>query len=60
MSYSETKSSKVISFKKENLKVKIFTSREEMGEYAAYDVSAKINELLKKKAVINMIFAAAP
>lgn len=60
MSYSETKSSKVISFKKENLEVKIFTSREEMGEYAAYDVSAKINELLEKKAVINMIFAAAP
>ena len=60
MSYSETKGSKVISFRKENLEVRIFSSREEMGEFAAYDVAAKINELLKKKAVINMIFAAAP
>ena len=47
-------------FKKENLTVKIFPNRDEMGTDAAKDVSSKINELLGKKDELNMIFAAAP
>ena len=47
-------------FKKENLTVKIFPNRDEMGLDAAKDVSKKINELLAKKDELNMIFAAAP
>jgi glucosamine-6-phosphate deaminase len=43
-----------------NLKVKIFETREEMGNYAANEVSQTIRELLKKKDMINIIFAAAP
>ena len=47
-------------FTKDKLKVKIFPTRGEMGEAAARDVAACINELLLKKDEINMIFAAAP
>lgn len=60
MLYSETKSSRLRSFQKDELVVKISHTRKEMGEVAAQDVSAKINELLEKKPEINMIFAAAP
>ena len=42
------------------LKVKIFETRSDMGRNAAYDVSQKIKELLMKKDIINIIFAAAP
>lgn len=48
------------SFNRDNLSVKIFDTRSLMGEYAAAEVSKKINELLKEKKEINMIFAAAP
>jgi len=40
--------------------VKIFDSRAVMGESAAAEVALKINELLKIRPEINMIFAAAP
>lgn len=43
-----------------NLKVKIFETRVEVGNSAAYEVSQTIKELLKKKDMINIIFAAAP
>lgn len=42
------------------LTVKIFINREEMGKEAASDVSTAIEELLKRKNEINIIFAAAP
>lgn len=42
------------------LLVKIFPSREEMGEKAAKDASRTIQELLTQKSEINIIFAAAP
>ncbi|MDX1639576.1 MAG: glucosamine-6-phosphate deaminase [Balneolaceae bacterium] len=45
---------------RDNLKVKIFETREEMGKVAADDVSSKINELLEEKDTINIVFAAAP
>ena len=45
---------------KDKLRVEIFENRTLMGEAAARDISAKIKELLGKKAEINMIFAAAP
>ncbi len=44
----------------EKLKVKIFDTREELGEISADDVSSKIRELLKDKEHINIVFAAAP
>ncbi len=47
-------------YKVDKLTVKIADSRVEMGEISAKDIKAKIAELLKTKAEINMIFAAAP
>ncbi len=45
---------------KEMLKVKVFSTRNEMGGEAACNVSEVIHMLLKGKDEINMIFAAAP
>ncbi len=45
---------------KDNLKVEIYSTRDEMGLAAATDIAAAINALLKDKEEINMIFAAAP
>lgn len=59
MSFTEIKTD-VITFTKGMLKVKIFTSREEMGKAAALDVSVTIRQMLEEKQEINMIFAAAP
>lgn len=47
-------------FTKDLLCVKSFSTRKEMGIAAARDVSKAVRELLKKRDVINMIFAAAP
>jgi len=47
-------------FKKDNLNVCIFNTREEMGKKAAHDVVIRIQELLLKNDEINMVFAAAP
>jgi 6-phosphogluconolactonase/glucosamine-6-phosphate isomerase/deaminase len=44
----------------DRLKVEVFKSRIAMGLAAANQVSEKINELLKTKNVVNIIFAAAP
>ena len=46
--------------KVDNLDVKIFETRTEMGAVAAADIKAKFCELLANKAEINVIFAAAP
>lgn len=51
---------KVITFTKGKLEVRIFPTREEMGREAARNVSATIQKLLENKNEINMIFAAAP
>ena len=45
---------------KDQLKIKIFPTREEMGRAAAADASAVIRNLLQKKDHLNLIFAAAP
>jgi glucosamine-6-phosphate deaminase len=42
------------------LKVKIYETRAEMGASAAKDVAKKIKKLLLEKEQVNMIFAAAP
>ena len=47
-------------FTKDKLKVKVFDTREKMGQVAAEDVAVCIKALLAKKEHINMIFAAAP
>ena len=47
-------------FKKDNLNINIYASRDEMGAAAAADVKAAILRALGEKAEINMIFAAAP
>lgn len=47
-------------FQQEKLTVKMFPSIQQMGQCAATEVTNKICELLKYKAEINMIFAAAP
>lgn len=44
----------------DNLSIYLFPDREAMGKKAAADVSDAIRDLLKKKAEIGMIFAAAP
>lgn len=46
--------------KKDDLTVKIFNTRSEMGHAAAKQAIAVINTLLKEKDTINIIFAAAP
>ncbi len=47
-------------FKKDTLTVKAMPTRDEMGKVAAADIHDCILSLLKEKASINMIFAAAP
>ena len=47
-------------FKKEELDVKIYETRDEMGRDAAEDIAECIKALLKERKEINMIFAAAP
>ena len=50
----------MISIKKDCLNIKIYPSRNEMGFCAALDIKNTIVDLLKNKAEINVIFAAAP
>lgn len=45
---------------KDELEIKIFATREEMGADAAKDIKEAIKELLKIKKEIGIIFAAAP
>lgn len=47
-------------FKKDNLTVKIYDTRKEMGINAGKEISDCIKKLLEEKAELNMIFAAAP
>ena len=47
-------------FTKDNLQVKIFATRKEMGDNAGRDVAYLIRKLQEEKDEINMIFAAAP
>lgn len=56
---SKTKQNKT-SFFKDELEVKIFTSRDDMGKEAAEDIARTMKQLLATKPVINMVFAAAP
>ncbi len=52
--------STVREFNADKLLVKIYDSRDAMGQDAAAEVIAKIKELLSEKEEISMIFAAAP
>ncbi|MBO7149145.1 MAG: glucosamine-6-phosphate deaminase [Clostridia bacterium] len=47
-------------FEKDNLKVKVFNTRKEMGDNAGKDIAYCIRKLQETKDEINMIFAAAP
>ncbi|MBD2751417.1 glucosamine-6-phosphate deaminase [Spirosoma validum] len=42
------------------LQVRVFETRKAMGTAAGQDVVAKINELLREKEVLRIVFAAAP
>ena len=46
--------------KKEKLTIKIFETRQELGRQAAAEVAGAINELLKTRPEISIIFASAP
>ncbi len=46
--------------KKDNLTVKIFDTRDEMGKSAGEAAAEKIKEIIARKGEVNMIFAAAP
>lgn len=59
MLYSENNKD-VITFTKDALAVKLFPTRVDMGKEAARNVSETIQQLIKEKDEINMIFAAAP
>lgn len=48
------------SLKKDLLGIKIFKTREEMGEAAASDAEIYINGVLSQKNEMNIVFAAAP
>ena len=43
-----------------NLPVYVFSTREEMGKAAAVDAANRINAIIEKKGVANLVFAAAP
>lgn len=47
-------------FKKEKLNVRVFKGRPELGAAAAEAFVEKVNELLKTKDYVNIIFASAP
>ncbi len=47
-------------YKVDKLDVKIFDSREKMGQTAALEIKNRFAELLSEKSEINVIFAAAP
>ena len=47
-------------YSKDNLTIKIFPTREEMGREAALEASSIIKDFLSYKDEINIIFAAAP
>lgn len=51
---------KLRSVKIDNLAVHIFDTREAMGKAAADDAAKRINEIIAKNGVANIIFAAAP
>lgn len=44
----------------EDLSVHVFHDREEMGKAAAHSAAEKINQIIQKNGVANIIFAAAP
>lgn len=44
----------------EKLSVHIFETREEMGKVAAADAARRINAIIAKKGMANVVFAAAP
>lgn len=44
----------------DQLKVKIFRDRKEMGEAAGWAVAKKMREILKTKRTLSMVFASAP
>jgi len=46
-------------FAVDQLKVKVYGSREEMGKDAALKAAATIRELLQRQEEVNIIFAAA-
>ena len=46
--------------KYDELEVRQFETRQEMGAAAAADIRDRILQLLQEKETINMIFAAAP
>lgn len=50
----------MIQFKIDNLLTKVLDNREELGWHAAFDAAEKINQLLKTKSEIRIVFAAAP
>jgi len=48
------------SLKKDNLEIKIYSTREELGRAAGNEAGTKIKELLNSQECVNIIFAAAP
>lgn len=48
------------SFNKDNLRINIYNSREELGEASAVEAGNRIKELLNTQESVNIIFAAAP
>ena len=47
-------------FQCDRLRVRVFDTRGEMGQCAGEEAAACVRELLKTKAVVNIMFAAAP
>lgn len=60
MLYSEKKMNSSASFSKDKLKVRVFSSRDEMGKNAASDIADVIKLLFQSKQFVNIVFAAAP
>lgn len=50
----------LLNCKIENLPVRVFETREEMGKAAAKDAAERIKNIIAKNGVANVVFAAAP
>ena len=51
---------KIKEYKVDNLNVKIFDSRSEMGQWAGNEAADEIRKVIEKKGFANVMFAAAP
>lgn len=58
--YTQSDNGETLCMNKDELSIKVYPNRDELGRAAAMDIAECIKRLLSEKPYINMIFAAAP